>query len=88
MRRISQDTIRYTIYVKLRTYPKRVLRAMASKLPHEADDATDEIAEAIAELVAGGECRIVAPDFRSSSWDNTGTPGKWGPDDPDPTERL
>lgn len=61
---------------------------MISKLPHEADEATGKVADMIADLVAGGESRIVAPDFRSSSWDNTGTPGKWGPADPDPTEGL
>ena len=88
MQRITQDALRHRIYVKLRTHPKRVLRAMTSKLPHEADKATGEVADTLAQLVAGGDNRLIAPSLRGSGSESLNSNGKWGPDDPDPTEGI
>ncbi|MBC2776726.1 hypothetical protein [Parasphingopyxis marina] len=88
MRRISHEELRIRIYVKLRTFRKRTLRALVSKLPHEGDKATGEVADAIADLVAGGDARLIIPTPVKSKLDNQEGPGRWGPDDPDPTEYL
>ena len=87
MRRITLEEIRDRIYVTLRTYPPHVKRKMFSKLPAEGDDATAEIAEVIAQQIAGGELRVIAPD-RPSFVGFGGSTGKWSPDDPDPTDGL
>lgn len=85
MRRISTDEIRMQVYVVLRTFSRNVKRGLVSKLPHEADAATGQIADAITERIAGGSYRLIAPD-KLRTKDSGEQLGEWGPDDPDPTE--
>ena len=87
MRRIPTDEIRMQIYVVLRTFSRSVKRRLVSKLPHEADKATSDIAEAITERIAGGAYRVIAPD-KLRTKDSGQQLGEWGPDDPDPTAHL
>ena len=87
MRRISPDEIRYRIYVLLRTYSRSVKRQLVAKLPLEGDKATAEIADAIAEKIAGGDYRVIAPDLERTLNDGQ-VPGRWSEDDPDPTTGL
>ena len=75
------------VYVVLRTFSRSVKRQLVSKLPHEADAATDKIAEAITERIASGSYRLIAPDKRRTN-DSGEQLGEWGPADPDPTENA
>ena len=87
MRRIPTDEIRMQVYIVIRTFSRSVKRRLVSQLPHEADAATGEIADAITNRIAGGDYRLIAPDTHRTR-DSGEQLGEWGPDDPDPTIGL
>jgi hypothetical protein len=83
MHRIARRDLEALVFVAIATAPPHIKRKLKSKLPHEADEARDELTRAICDRLDNDSYMVIVTEMIALS-----TPyprrGTWGVDEPIP----
>ncbi|MEP2103107.1 MAG: hypothetical protein ABJP02_04815 [Parasphingorhabdus sp.] len=84
MHRIERRELSAILTVAIKQLPKSSLTRLSSKLPVERDAATRAISEAVCDEIDNASTMVIRADLVDNIG-NSGRPGVFGEDEPDPT---
>lgn len=85
MHRVARRDLEALVFVALATAAPLIKRKLKSKLPHEADEARRELAQAICDRIDNDSYMVIVTELiaRTTPYPRL---GKWGRDEPCPAE--
>ena len=81
--RVSRRDLEALVFVAIATAPPAIKRKLRSKLPHEADEARDELTRNICDKIDNDAYMVIVTEMiaRTTPYPHR---GKWGVDEPTP----